>query len=59
MKADEIRFIKGRLKFTNREILDTTSATFPSCVVVFDSTDYGWCKPRLGTSIISPSKSKP
>jgi site-specific DNA-methyltransferase (adenine-specific) len=57
MKADEIRFIKGRLKFTNPLVPDTTSATFPSCVVVFDSTDYGWCKPRLGTTIISPVKS--
>jgi site-specific DNA-methyltransferase (adenine-specific) len=31
MKADEIRFIKGRLKFDNAK----HSAPFPSCVVVF------------------------
>ena len=34
MKATEIRFIKGRLKFGNA----TTSAPFPSCVVVFRGT---------------------
>jgi len=32
MKADEIRFIKGRLKFGNAK----NSAPFPSCVVVFN-----------------------
>ena len=32
MKADEIRFIKGRLKFGNAK----HSAPFPSCVVVFN-----------------------
>jgi len=31
MKADEIRFIKGRLKFGNA----TNSAPFPSAVIVF------------------------
>lgn len=31
MKADEIRFIKGRLKFGNSK----NSAPFPSCIVVF------------------------
>ena len=31
MKADEIRFVKGRLKFGGSEV----SATFPSMVVVF------------------------
>ena len=31
MKADEIRFIKGRLKFGGSK----NSAPFPSCVVVF------------------------
>ncbi|HUT00251.1 MAG TPA: DNA N-6-adenine-methyltransferase [Candidatus Thermoplasmatota archaeon] len=36
MKASEIRLIKGRLKFTNQNIEKTTSATFPSCIVVFD-----------------------
>jgi phage N-6-adenine-methyltransferase len=36
MKASEIRLIKRRLKFTNPAKQKTTSATFPSCVVVFD-----------------------
>lgn len=31
MKADEIRFIKGRLKFGNSK----NTAPFPSCIVVF------------------------
>jgi hypothetical protein len=31
MKADEIRFIKGRLKFDDQE----NSAPFPSAIVVF------------------------
>jgi|ERR1035437_2232042 hypothetical protein len=32
MKAQEIRFIKGRLKFDDQE----NSAPFPSCIAVFD-----------------------
>jgi len=32
MKADEIRFIKGRLKFRGAK----NSAPFPSCIVIFD-----------------------
>lgn len=32
MKADEIRFVKGRLKFVNAE----DGALFPSCVVIFN-----------------------
>jgi len=32
MKADEIRFIKGRLKFSGHK----NSAPFPSCIVVFN-----------------------
>jgi site-specific DNA-methyltransferase (adenine-specific) len=35
MKADEIRFIKGRLKFGDA----VTNAPFPSCVVVFRGRD--------------------
>lgn len=31
MKAQEIRFIKGRLKFGNAK----TNAPFPSCIVIF------------------------
>ena len=34
MKADEIHFVKGRLKFGD----STNSAPFPSAVVVFDGT---------------------
>jgi phage N-6-adenine-methyltransferase len=34
MKADEIRFIKGRLKFDDQE----NSAPFPSCIVIFKSS---------------------
>jgi phage N-6-adenine-methyltransferase len=36
MKASEIRFIKGRLKFTLNKAEQPYSATFPSCIVVFD-----------------------
>ena len=32
MKATEIRFIKGRLKFDDQE----NSAPFPSCIAVFE-----------------------
>ncbi len=32
MKADEIRFIKGRLKFSNHK----NSAPFPSAIVIFN-----------------------
>ncbi len=35
MKATEIRFIEGRLKFGDA----TTSAPFPSCIVVFQAKD--------------------
>jgi hypothetical protein len=35
MKADEIRFIKGRLKFGDSK----NSAPFPSCVVIFNPKD--------------------
>lgn len=34
MKANEIRFIKGRLKFGNAK----NSAPFPSCIVIFKGT---------------------
>jgi site-specific DNA-methyltransferase (adenine-specific) len=46
MKAQEIRFVKGRLKFGDA----TTGAPFPSCVVIFDkSMQYS-----LGIPIIPP-----
>lgn len=32
MKAKEIRFVKGRIKFNGA----TTGAPFPSCIVIFD-----------------------
>ena len=35
MKADEIRFIEGRLKFSDYH----NSAPFPSCVVIFNSNE--------------------
>lgn len=35
MKAKEIRFLKGRLKFTRADGSISGRATFPSCVVVF------------------------
>ena len=35
MKASEIRFIKGRLKYSGAKF----NAPFPSCVVVFDSKE--------------------
>jgi len=44
MKASEIRLVKGRLKFNNRTLPSwkedgshkVSSATFPSCIVIFD-----------------------
>lgn len=35
MKAAEIRFIRGRLKFENPEVAKSGSAPFPSVVVIF------------------------
>ena len=42
MKSHEIRFIKGRLKFTNLTLGDKklTSATFPSCICIFNHKKY-------------------
>lgn len=37
MKADEIRFIRGRLKFDDQK----NSAPFPSAIVVFNHKKYG------------------
>ena len=36
MKADEVRFIKGRLYFNDGD----GGAPFPSCIVVFSGYDY-------------------
>lgn len=44
MKAEEIRFVKGRIKFVGQK----DPAPFPSCVVVFSRTD----KPTKYSSII-------
>ena len=43
MKADEIRFVKGRLKFGEAK----NSAPFPSCVVVFRGKQSIIKRPRL------------
>lgn len=61
MKAYEVRLIRGRVKFTNPSKKDLTSATFPSCIVVFggNSGKYWHYKddpnhlPRLGQTIDS------
>ena len=37
MKADEVHFVKGRLKFKN-EHAGNNSAPFPSAVIVFKDT---------------------
>lgn len=34
-EADEVRFIKGRLKFLTAQGQEMTSAPFPSCIVVY------------------------
>ena len=55
MKASEIRLIKGRLKFINKTLpsyredgnFKTSSATFPSCVVVFDNRKINHGSPLL------------
>ena len=48
MKAHEIRFIMGRLRFENRSLptwnaegnFKISSAPFPSCIVIFDHSKY-------------------
>jgi site-specific DNA-methyltransferase (adenine-specific) len=50
MKAAEIRFVKGRLKFGNEK----NSAPFPSVVVVFDPV---WSKDSA--RFVDPSRFKP
>jgi site-specific DNA-methyltransferase (adenine-specific) len=49
MKAQEIRFIKGRLKFGDSK----NSAPFPSVIVIFDknATGYVGGYPRIGKTI--------
>jgi phage N-6-adenine-methyltransferase len=52
MKAQEIRFVKGRLKFSNQK----NSAPFPSVVVIFDPhyTNPTFNYPRIGKTIEQP-----
>ena len=45
MKAAEIHFIKGRLKFGDSE----NAAPFPSAVIVFDSQIFDAASPRIHT----------
>lgn len=45
MKADEIRYIKGRLKFDDQE----NPAPFPSAIVVFRGKVEALKKPKEGT----------
>lgn len=45
MRADEIRFVKGRLKFGGA----TNSATFPSVVVVFKGNTAQYRAPRISS----------
>lgn len=40
-KADEIRFLRGRLKFTDEDGNAKDSAPFPSAVVIWRSKDMG------------------
>ena len=53
MKAQEIRFVKGRLKFND----SSCGAPFPSCVVIFDSHSFpidGY--PMIGKTIKAVKK---
>ncbi|MDD5348265.1 MAG: hypothetical protein PHT59_06610, partial [Candidatus Omnitrophica bacterium] len=62
MKAAEIRFIKGRVRFVGYDAEGNqikNSPTFSSCVVIFnrDNTGpYPW--PRIGPTIEQPKKEK-
>lgn len=40
MKAKEIRFIKGRLKFEDENRKPSQGAPFPSAIIVFDGDDH-------------------
>lgn len=50
MKAKEIRFIKGRLKFCLNSIPSKNAASFPSAVVIFDGKKHR--VPKIRTWII-------
>ncbi|MFA6364580.1 DNA N-6-adenine-methyltransferase [Methanoregula sp.] len=62
MKAQEIRFIKGRVRFVGydeegKEIRQ--SPTFSSCVVIFGSTTHpGMSTPYIGPTIEQPRSAK-
>ena len=47
MKASEIRFVKGRLKFGN----STNSAPFPSAIIVFNKDNKGLAVSAYNTAI--------
>lgn len=49
MKAAEIRFIKGRLKFSDGGSEAINCAPFPSCVVIFDHENTTGSGPRIST----------
>ena len=52
MKAAEIRFIKGRLKFGDQK----GSAPFPSVVVIFKQVRrQDWENPVIGETILQPT----
>lgn len=42
-KADEIRFLRGRLKFTDEDGNSKDSAPFPSAVIIWRSKDMAQC----------------
>ena len=54
MKADEIRFIKRRVKFSNPYKEKTSSATFPSVVVIFNY----WNEKKSETPLIGKTIDK-
>ena len=62
MMAHEIRLIMGRLKFNNRTLPPwksdgshkLSSATFPSCVVIFDHSKYDKNNDPIFTTIKQP-----
>jgi phage N-6-adenine-methyltransferase len=61
MKASEIRFIKGRLKFTLNKAEQPYSATFPSAVVIFDERMQrdNWDNPKMCTMVKAWSPAYP
>jgi phage N-6-adenine-methyltransferase len=61
MKATEIRFIEGRVKYIGYDKSGNkikNSPTFPSCVVIFDPDITQMTRPYLGETITQPWKEK-